>query len=374
MSFVEKFIFAESGRDGDVVESMFTRKIPLYVRPMLVRQMLNAVHQWQRYTPLENKTWIAREHNVPSLLVRVDCTIKNPILRSCGNGVMVDGGDVFIYEVDDAPAGQKLTMVVNDQFSELLDLIQQHWPPMRAFVSERRFSDITQWLDPYDESWDGVIWPSMRPQEADKYPHIVHMAAHPVVQEGNKSWMVKTGLAYRVHNSQKLREVLDGPLASSSVVVKPLKGTRSYKIYPLWRREISGRRPSDTIIDVEKLYTAVDNCYGDEWIVQQLVPPIVLPESVADRLDGRYRKYWYTLRMYYGYNTIHGDYIPLGGVCNGTDWRRRVISHGTSSALFLPAKLDNRLYSSARFSLRQLLKRHAARMEEKQGHKARCTS
>lgn len=254
--------------------------------------------KWTRIFPKE-KTWVQKKFGVPSLIVRIDCTVYD--------------GKLGIYEIEERPSQVGITKVINQQFAEILKRLMTEWPEFVAVISPRREQKIGD-----DKLWIQTIqcFPEKLPKNINK----VIVRAEPTETEfhclqsksistvrvkGNKSYGEKLGWWRKIKNNSYLSW-------ERGFVLKPLQGSKMQNV-EIWDPEQRPRSSTRNQI-MATLKKNVMYC-------QPFLPPI------------KKRTSWRIYRPFYGYSPKEKGWIPMGGI-----WvaRSNLRVHGTRDAVFGP--------------------------------------
>ncbi len=260
------------------------------------------LERWQHRFPRED-TWVQREVGVPSLIVRLDCTIVDGTLR--------------VYEIEERPAGVGITSRINPQFRDFLGGLQAYWPKFSVVVSGRRKgSDDDLWapvlgLSDYRE---GLVMVRAEPEEAE-YHWLEQYSVSSVRMKGNKSYGEDLDWWRRVACPEELP--WDQPF-----VLKPMQGSKCRDL-EVWVPKTSAHyeqaKGASTRTRVARTLLKNGAMY-----CQPFYSPMVFEEDPRMRM---------ILRVYYGYNRLDRFWQCLGGVWNA---RPNWIVHGASDAVFGP--------------------------------------
>jgi len=260
---------------------------------------------WKGVFPRED-TWVQRNHEVPSLVVRLDCVIHN--------------GQLSVYEIEERPAGIGVALTINRQFRDLFQGWLKDWSLIKVVVSSRRGKDGDDYL------WSEIV--SL--EQAMEENSLVLVRAEPKEKEflalakrsissigvkGDKSYGVALGWWEEIDGSSRLPY-------NDGFVVKPIQGSkaRDVEIYP--PKHLKKMGGSSTINRIESVIGRKGRMY---------LQPFILP-MVHPLYSGMFMIY----RAFFGYRKETG-YIPLGGLWNA---RPNLKIHGASDAVFGPLILD----------------------------------
>ena len=308
---VRKLIFCND------IFSNVTESIDLVLDKKKINALEEFTNEWKdkvSQLTLEEETFIAQKYNIPSFLVRVDC-------------VWQPDGSLFVYEIEDAPAGAYLVKRISTQYSYLLNYFQEQWPKFKAFLSpKKRFSDVILWVGPSFSEYSGYLWNIIRPEEADEFSSLIPRSVTPVRNEGNKLPIaILTGAIVG-----RPSDVVNRIDRKKSWVFKPIQGTRSFGIRVFWGESDPLKKPKDGIKNINKILKDMQKI-GGEWMAQ----PFVRPAYMADyfNVDDAYKKYWFIYRVYLAYFIKDKRYYLIGGTGCALD---RAVVHGTDKSLFFP--------------------------------------
>ena len=130
------------------------------------------------------KTWVKENFGVPTLILRMDCSILN--------------GHLNPYKIDECPDGIAALKEINPKFCSVLNRSQNRWPKLRALRNS------------FSQSYDDNLWlEEINPDEALKNPglllirakseedvpeHFKKWLAHPLISQDDESCALKMGL------------------------------------------------------------------------------------------------------------------------------------------------------------------------------------
>ncbi len=251
---------------------------------------------WQRLFPHEH-TWVQEEHGVPSLIVRLDCTI-------CADG------HLGIYEVEERPAGIGFTGLLNAQFQSKLAALRQKWPSISVVLSpNRRAGDDYLWTEVVSEVSNGhKVLVRAEPEESDYWP-LEGRSISSVRSKGDKSYGVAFGWWREVNSTNDLPW-------DETFVLKPMQGSKARGI-AIW--DPQRRNGASTRSQVERARAAA----GGRVFLQPFIPALAGREGYAFKM----------LRMFYGYDPELHFWQCLGGSWTA---RNNLRLHGSSDSLFGP--------------------------------------
>lgn len=273
--------------------------------PDLIRQgesfigKWNAV--WNKIFPTEN-TWIRKNHGIPSLIVRLDCTVQN--------------GELKLYEVEERPAGIGVTRQVNPQFKEKLASISKTWPGFKSVVSPlRRGSDDSSWRETIDLETAAknkeLVLVRAEPAETE-FHTLAGQSVSTIQHKGDKQYGEKMGLWSPVSSIDQLDW-------GQAFVLKPRKGSKTQEVF-FWHpteRRLQGLSTKTKIMNI--LSGQPEGMY-----LQPYHPP--MESEIPDASHMIYR-------VFYGYNIQKKKWECLGGVWNA---RPNVKVHGAGDTIFGP--------------------------------------
>src|SRR3989344_2307568 len=129
------------------------------------------------------ETWVRQRHGVPSLVVRIDCIVRN--------------SQLIVYEVEERPAGMGLSCVVNPYFPKTLEGVARTWPEFEVKVSpKRRATDDSLWIKALNwqmPSPSPLKLVRAEPEETELHAYEVQSVSS-VKAKGNKSYGLAMGL------------------------------------------------------------------------------------------------------------------------------------------------------------------------------------
>lgn len=290
-----------------------------YFSAKAVAQAQVRLNKWSAIFPVGN-TWIGKEYNVPSLIVRLDC--------------MVDGkGNLQVCEIEDRPCGIGIGCHVFPFFKEAVTSIQKTWPKFHWVQADNRVCDDALWLggplslaDAY-RSRDLILVRS-RPKDPD-FHGLEFRSVSTIHHEGDKSYGEQIGLWHRsqwiAKSEQTGKGYIDG-VPMHSAVIKPLQGTRALGIgFYLTgdeKDQYEGRYQPMTLDCVVK------RVRNDNAVFCQ---PFIHPMK-RDHIPHMGMMY----RFYFGYDCCDACYKPLGGMWMAS---KKLLIHGASDTITGPLLL-----------------------------------
>ena len=265
------------------------------------KQALSLLSKWQNVFAKE-ATWVQGALSVPSLIVRLDCIVRD--------------GQLVVYEVEERPAGVGISSVVNPEFGKRFVEIASTWQPFSVVVSPlRRATDDSLWQEqlPWDKSETGLVLVRAEPEELEFHVHEPQSVSS-LKRKGDKGYGEVLGLWRKV-------EVPDQLDWGESFVLKPLQGSKlkDLEIWDPQRRPGSSRREV-----VEKTLASSPN----GMFCQKLFPPM---DSGIARFP------WMIFRVFFGYDPLRREWKALGGNWNA---RHNLRIHGATDAIFGPAVIE----------------------------------
>ncbi len=265
-----------------------------------INQSVNLLGKWGKIFPQEG-TWSELNFNIPSLIVRMDCTIN------------IIEGNLAVYEIEERPAGIGIASLVNPQFKENFERLRKEWPPFKVLLSPRRNGgDDYLWGDiALSPTSNGLLLVRAEPEEREFWS-LVPRAVAPIRNKGAKGYGVSLGLWSRVSDPELLpwREAF---------VLKPLQGSkcRGVEIWVPGKKKIPGSSTRTRILKVLK--------EKGEMYLQKFFPPLKI------ELGGE--EFWGVFRFFFGFSLKKNAYVPLGGVWMA---RKNLRLHGASDAVTGP--------------------------------------
>lgn len=265
------------------------------------KQALALLGKWQKVFAKE-QTWVQSQVGIPSLIVRLDCIVRD--------------GQLVVYEVEERPAGVGISSVVNPEFGKRFVELASTWQPFSVVVSPlRRATDDSLWQSqlPWGNHESGLVLVRAEPEEQQFHLHEPNSVSS-LKRKGDKGYGEVLGLWRKV----EFPDELDW---EKSFVLKPLQGSK-LKDLEIWdpkRRPGSSRREV-----VEKTLASSPN----GMFCQKLFPPM---ESGMPRFP------WMIFRVFFGYDPLRREWKALGGNWNA---RHNLRIHGATDAIFGPAVIE----------------------------------
>ncbi len=281
----------------------------LEIMPKWATQYLaDCIEKWKKVFPKEN-TWIQVNHGVPSLIIRIDCTII------CENYLGV-------YEIEERPAGIGMNYMINESFRSCFDALRNNWPSFCVVSSDSRKLDDSLWsTEKRLEEIDGeLVFPRVSPNESE-YHLLEEKCVSVFLQEGNKSYGVHLDFWNEVQFSRS-----DNLPWDVSFALKPLNGTRCSGLI-LYSPLSGSKRPAGTVSRsrAEREFKA----QGRMYLQEELLPMKASHVPCHDMI----------YCFYFGYDIALKKYVPLGGAWNSrldNKGNRNYKIHGASDAVFGP--------------------------------------
>ncbi len=263
-------------------------------------QALKVIGQWQADF-VKEQTWVQQKMGLPSLLVRLDCIVRD--------------GKLVVYEVEERPAGIGISSLVNPKFEEEFYRLAQTWRPFKVVVSPlREGTDDQLWTTrmPWQESATDLVLVRAEPEEKAFYGFEPNSVSS-LKAKGDKSYGEKMGLWHKVSSPDELNW-------NESFVLKPLQGSK-LKDLEIWDPK---KRPGHS---AQKKVMATLQQSGQMYC-QRLFPPM---ETGIERFP------WMIFRVFFGYNCLSNKWESLGGNWNA---RFNLRIHGASDAIFGPTVVE----------------------------------
>ena len=275
-------------------------------------ESMEIISEWTKCFPKES-TFVQKEYNVPSLIIRFDCVINENNNNESG---------LEIPEIEERPAGLGVSSKINPEFKENFDNIRKTWPTdVIAIISPRRqgYDDgfWTKVLIGSDVDIDGKLaLVRAEPQEKD-FLRFLDFSISTIRTKGMKLYGEKMGLWHIVSHE----DFTDLPWLKG-FVLKPIQGSKCIDIC-IWppqelksnknKKGISSRkRIGETLLKYGKMYC------------QKFIRPMDSGLPEFDRM---------IYRVYFGYNIDFKKWEFLGGLWNA---RSNWLIHGASDAVFGP--------------------------------------
>lgn len=265
------------------------------------KQALALLGKWQKVFAKEN-TWAQSYVGIPSLIVRLDCIVRD--------------GQLVVYEVEERPAGVGISSIVNPEFGKRFVELASTWQPFSVVVSPfRRATDDSLWQEqlPWGNHESGLVLVRAEPEEQQFHLHEPNSVSS-LKRKGDKGYGEALGLWQKVKFSDELNW-------SESFVLKPLQGSK-LKDLEIWDPQ---RRPGSSRREVVEQTLAAS---PRGMFCQKLFPPM---ESGIARFP------WMIFRVFFGYDHKCNEWKALGGNWNA---RHNLRIHGATDAIFGPAVIE----------------------------------
>lgn len=298
----------------------------------IIEQAYSFVKDCIPYLPQNEKTWIQTNWGVSTLLIRLDCSIINPILDDTTTGVtVVKEGELKIYELEPRPSGFGITRWFNPKFKLLFDELMAKWPYFETLISPNRiYCDDVECLNECKNPKESEVLLLIRaePEEKDFHRYISRSIA-PVREKGNKAYGLPEGMdLWRIIHPEELEP--GNKIWKKPFCVKP-DGSKAEGVlmwhpnlseeYKEWKPRNRKERKNIGIASQKKIIDTIQK-YGVMYH-QEFIPPMF------DKESGQ----WYIFRIFFGYDPIEKLWKYLGGF-----WvrRRNFVIHGASDSMHGP--------------------------------------
>lgn len=269
----------------------------------------SVINRWEQAFPRE-ETFVQRTFGIPSLIVRLDCSVQQDILG--------------IYEVEERPAGIGLTTHLNPDFKARLRQVKDTWPTFKSVVStdpRRKATDDYLWIDRYTpEDSDGLVLVRAEPEEVE-FHDFEPRCVSSLKKKGDKSYGEALGLWRRVTNPDEID-------FDKGCVIKPLQGSKTRDVFIYVPGPSSKRPPGGS--SRGKIEQAVHLARETGGVYcQPFFPP--MESGISEEFK------WMIYRVFYGYNTDTKRWDCLGGSWNA---RYNLKIHGASDSLSGPVVVE----------------------------------
>lgn len=264
-------------------------------------QAIGLLAKWQGAFAKE-QTWVQGKLGIPSLIVRLDCIVRD--------------GKLVVYEVEERPAGVGISSIVNPEFGAEFVKVASTWEPFSVVVSPlRRATDDSLWQKqlPWDGHDSGLVLVRAEPEENAFHIHEPNSVSS-LKRKGDKGYGETLGLWRKVKFPDELNW-------SESFVLKPLQGSK-LKDLEIWDPE---RRPGSSRREVVEKTLATS---PQGMFCQKLFAPM---DSGIPRFP------WMIFRVFFGFDRARNEWRALGGNWNA---RHNLRIHGASDAIFGPAVIE----------------------------------
>lgn len=274
-----------------------------------IDQGLDVISKWSQVFPRE-ETFVQRAHGIPSLIIRLDCSVQN--------------GTLGIYEVEERPAGIGLTTHLNPDFKLRLEEVKRTWPVFKSVIStdpRRKATDDFLWIDVANsENNEELVLVRAEPEE-EQFHYLEPRCVSSLKKKGDKSYGQALGLWRRVTSPDQID-------FEQSFVIKPLQGSKTRDVFIYVPGPNSKRPPGGSSrgrIEQEVLLASEN---GGVYC-QPYFPP--MESGISDEFR------WMIYRVFYGYNTDTRQWDCLGGSWNA---RYNLKIHGAGDSLSGPVVVE----------------------------------
>lgn len=266
--------------------------------PQFIAAGEDAIRRWAPLFPKE-ENWAENQFKVPSLIVRVDCTVID--------------GQLGFYEVEERPAGMGLTGALNPQFAELFAAARRKWwPEVTAMISPRRRADDDYLWTRIVTTPDSPVIIRSDPDESDYWQYQA-LSISSLRHKGDKSYGVELGWWREVRGAHELPW-------DQAFVLKPVQGSKARGMW-FWN-PATRRNGYSTRSQVGRALAAAGRMYCQLWL-----QPMSGPNGYTAMI----------YRVYYIFNPEMRSWSCLGG-----HWvaRNDLRLHGASDALLGPVTVS----------------------------------
>jgi|GEM_PF-1073373 len=141
------------------------------------------VTDWLQYFPRE-ENWVGQNFGVPSLFLRMDCSILN--------------GHLNLYKIKECPDKIGAMKIINPRFKATSEKLQRGWPNIKSLVtSYSDHSDDDLWLEEVNleeaKKKPGLLF--IRTKSGEEIPDLFKKwSVNPLETKGDKSYGLKMGL------------------------------------------------------------------------------------------------------------------------------------------------------------------------------------
>jgi len=254
--------------------------------------------RWPSAFPKEN-TWVQNNYGLPSIMIRVDAAVND--------------GNLFLYEIEERPAGIGIAYMLNADFKDRLDTIRSTWPEFDVLVSsERKGTDDFLWANVVNQANGNPVLIRAEPEES-QFHHLEPQSISSLLKKGHKGYGVDLGLWNHVTSHEQLDW-------SVPFVIKPLQGSKTRNVF-IWHPEKLPGSHTKT-----KITNAISENLGGMY---------VQPFCEPSKIEINHMDFWLLHRVYFGYNLLANEWQFLGGLWNA---RPNLKIHGASDAVFGPIK------------------------------------
>ena len=274
-----------------------------------IEEGLSVINRWSQVFPKE-ETFVQKTYGIPSLIVRLDCSVQN--------------GTLGIYEVEERPAGIGLTTHLNTDFKTRLEAIKNKWPVFKSVVStdpRRKATDDHLWIEPYNPRDNNeLVLVRAEPEEVE-YHDFEPRSVSSLKKKGDKSYGEALGLWKKITDPDEID-------FSKGCVVKPLQGSKTRDIFIFIPVPGSKRPPGASSSNRIREAVLAGSKAGGVYC-QPFFPP--MESGISDEFK------WMIYRVFFGYNTDTGQWECLGGSWNA---RYNLKIHGAGDSLSGPVVLE----------------------------------
>jgi len=270
-------------------------------------------------------TWVKREHNVPSFIVRLDCVVHD--------------GELQVYEIEERPCGLGMIPLCNPFFGERLAAHLSKWPEIRWVAGPGRDTDDElAFGSPLSLQealrYDGPLLVRSRPEDHE-FHALENRSVSSISREGDKRYGVEMGwwdeITARMEFEDRDRVYVTDPSLSDPCVIKPRRGTRCNLVKVVMRaKQREALRDRGIIV-------GKGDCESPDQVAKLIFQqphrtmyrqPLIVPLKLSHQPDKNA-----IFRMYFGYDPNAKEWTPLGGMWMALN---SLIVHGTNNTVTGP--------------------------------------
>lgn len=265
------------------------------------KELLSTIEHWRKIFS-EKETWVQKNLNVSSLIIRADCVItKNDRLA--------------LYEIEDRPAAIGITSIINKSFgNNLQEFCTKKWPDFKIVKSNSRpDNDDYLWRNNLNSTSNKNTLVLVRAGPEEKEFNIFQARSVSTIKtEGCKKYGETLGLWKKVSCNNT-----DSLPWNEDFVLKPLQGTNNKDVTIFFAKRDRKIRGGSTKARVIRILQE-----NKEMYLQPFISPMQCPVL---------KNHLMIYRVFLGYDPKSCKYIEMGGCWNA---RENYNIHGTAETVW----------------------------------------